>query len=344
MSWERERAGSTADTVVEEHHVLQSKSQLEYANSLSHSKAVIGKRESHGEKTLTVELKEEDSTSEGEGFTVVHRNATNDKDDSSDGDDGDDGNVSPVRDLAIAEAPQKQDSSVDSTMAYRTKKREPGTVTKIVKCGVVGDGAVGKTTLLLSYVTQAFIAEYTPTVFDNFSAIEEVNGEVINVILWDTAGQDDYDQIRTTCYRSCKYDVVLLCFSVVHRDSFANIKNKWLLEIKQNCPGTPFILVGTKVDLREDSNINHITQKEGAKRGKEIKAHTYVECTSREPVSVGKVVMEAVGIVLDTDKTRKIKTEKQYKSELKENAKEAKKEAKRAHKQEHSKKKKKAPL
>lgn len=208
----------------------------------------------------------------------------------------------------------------------RTKKREPGHITKIVKCGVVGDGTVGKTTLLLSYITQAFITEYTPTVFDNFSAIEEVNGEVINVILWDTAGQDDYAQIRTTCYSSCKYDVFLLCFSVIHKDSFDNIKYKWLPELKQNSPGTPFILVGTKADLRDDSaNPNHISQKEGAKRAKDIKATTYVECTSREPASVGKVVMEAVNIVLEADKALKAKNQKQFSKEKKEEEKIAKK-------------------
>jgi len=208
----------------------------------------------------------------------------------------------------------------------RTKKREPGHITKIVKCGVVGDGTVGKTTLLLSYITQAFITEYTPTVFDNFSAIEEVNGDVINVILWDTAGQDDYAQIRTTCYSSCKYDVFLLCFSVIHKDSFDNIKYKWLPELKQNSPGTPFILVGTKADLRDDSaNPNHISQKEGAKRAKDIKAHTYVECTSREPASVGKVVMEAVSIVLEADKALKAKNQKQFTKEKKEEDKIAKK-------------------
>jgi small GTP-binding protein len=212
--------------------------------------------------------------------------------------------------------------------ADRTKKRDPGKITKIVKCGVVGDGTVGKTTLLLSYITEAFITEYTPTVFDNFSAIEEINEEVINVILWDTAGQDDYAQIRTTCYNNCRYDVFLLCFSVIHRDSFDNIKYKWLPELKTNSNGTPFILVGTKVDLRDDNNPNHIPQKEGAKRAKEIKAHTYVECTSREPQSVGKVVMEAVNIVLEADKLRKKSNEKQYKQELKKEEKDAKKLAK----------------
>jgi len=219
-------------------------------------------------------------------------------------------------------------------MADRTKKRDPGRVTKIVKCGVVGDGTVGKTTLLLSYITQAFITEYTPTVFDNFSAIEEVNGEVINVILWDTAGQDDYAQIRTTCYTSCKYDVFLLCFSVIHKDSFDNIKYKWLPELKQNSPGTPFILVGTKADLRDDANPNHISQKEGAKRAKDIKAHTYVECTSRESASVGKVVMEAVGIVLDADKAIKAKNQKQFTKEKKEEDKMAKKAEKKKTKDE----------
>jgi len=218
-------------------------------------------------------------------------------------------------------------------MADRTKKRDPGRVTKIVKCGVVGDGTVGKTTLLLSYITQAFITEYTPTVFDNFSAIEEVNGEVINVILWDTAGQDDYAQIRTTCYNNCKYDVFLLCFSVIHKDSFDNIKYKWLPELKQNSPGTPFILVGTKEDLRDESSANHIQFKEGEKRAREIKAHKYLECTSKQPPSVGKVVMEAVAIVLDADKVRKAKNEKQFKSEKKIEEKEAKKEAKKKQKE-----------
>jgi len=218
-------------------------------------------------------------------------------------------------------------------MADRTKKRDPGRITKIIKCGVVGDGTVGKTTLLLSYITQAFTTEYTPTVFDNFSAIEEVGDEVINVILWDTAGQDDYAQIRTTCYNNCRYDVFLLCFSVIHRDSFDNIKYKWLTELKQNSPGTPFILVGTKIDLRDDSSNTHISQKEGAKRGKDIKAHTYVECSSKNPVSVAKVVMEAVSMVLEQDNARKLRNEKQFKSEKEKEAKEARKEAKRKQKE-----------
>ncbi|KYQ94209.1 Rho GTPase [Tieghemostelium lacteum] len=218
----------------------------------------------------------------------------------------------------------------------RIKKRDPGHITKVIKIGVVGDGTVGKTTLLLSYITQAFITEYTPTVFDNFSAIEEVeDGKLVNVILWDTAGQDDYAQIRTTCYSNCRYDVFLLCFSCINRDSFDNVKHKWLPELKQNSPGTPFILCGTKTDLRdsgkESPNLtasNTISFKEGQKRAKEIKAHNYMECTSIEPASVAKVVMEAINIIIERERIKRVTKEKQWKKEAKKEEKEAKLEQK----------------
>jgi small GTP-binding protein len=201
----------------------------------------------------------------------------------------------------------------------KTVRRNPGSITRAIKCGIVGDGTVGKTTLLVSYTARAFMDDYVPTLFDNFSAIEEVDGQLINMILWDTAGQEDYTTLRTTMYRNT--DIFLLCFSTVHMDSFDNLKHKWITELKQNAGETPFILVGTKTDLREqyeknnDSGVEIISAKKGQKRAKELKAHTYVECTSKDPASVNNVFVEAIRVILERERKRKIKDKKNWKKE-----------------------------
>jgi len=201
----------------------------------------------------------------------------------------------------------------------KTKRRNPGTITRAIKCGIVGDGTVGKTTLLVSYTARAFMDDYVPTLFDNFSAIEEVDGQCINMILWDTAGQEDYQTLRTTMYRNT--DIFLLCFSTVHMDSFDNLKHKWIQELKANAPDTTFILVGTKTDLRDklekenDKSVEVISSKKGQKRSKELKAQSYVECTSKDPSSVNNVFVEAIRVVLEREKKAKLKDKKNWKKE-----------------------------
>jgi len=95
-----------------------------------------------------------------------------------------------------------------------------------LKCVVVGDGGVGKTSLLMSYTSKSFPKEYTPTIFDNYNTVITVEDKPYNLGLWDTAGQEEYDKMRTVSYPHT--DVFVLCFSLVQPNSFDNVKNRVL--------------------------------------------------------------------------------------------------------------------
>jgi small GTP-binding protein len=188
---------------------------------------------------------------------------------------------------------------------------------KQIKCVVVGDGAVGKTCLLLSYTTNAFPNEYIPTVFDNYSVNLMVEDQQINLQLWDTAGQEDYKKIRPLSY--LETDVFIICFSLVSPTSLENVKNMWISELKEHCPTTPYILVGMKSDLRDSFTqyanelkskmMEPISSSTGEEMKKIIKAQTYLECSARIQYNLNAVFEQAVKVVLHPPSATTVESE-----------------------------------
>ena len=126
-----------------------------------------------------------------------------------------------------------------------------------------------------------------PYRFDNYAETMVINGKYISLNLWDTAGQEDYDRLRPLSYPLT--DVFIICYSVISPSSYENVVAKWYPEISHHCPSAPVLLVGTKVDLRDDKE----TVQELYSRGKEplmvnqglalckkIGAKKYIECSS----------------------------------------------------------------
>jgi len=139
-----------------------------------------------------------------------------------------------------------------------------------------------------------------------------VDGKPVNLGLWDTAGQEDYDRLRPLSYPQT--DVFLICFSIISPASFDNIKSKWWPEIQHHAPGVPIILVGTKADLRHDQNTQNTLASKGLQmippesangRAKEIGAQKYLECSALTQEGLKAVFDEAIRAALNKPKPKK---------------------------------------
>lgn len=182
-----------------------------------------------------------------------------------------------------------------------------------VKCVVVGDGAVGKTAMMMAYAHNVFPSDYTPTVFDNYNAHLVLDGQPISLGLWDTAGQEDYDRLRPLAYPLT--DVFLLCYSVVSPASCENVRAKWAAELAHHAPGAPVILVGCKTDLRHDAEhvrqlrlqagAEPVSYEAGLKLSKEIGARKYLECSALAMRGVSTVFETAVRTALQPDDSKR---------------------------------------
>lgn len=143
--------------------------------------------------------------------------------------------------------------------------------------------------------------------FENYVTQVHFEGKDIELALWDTAGQEEYDRLRPLSYPES--DVILIVFSVDFPTSLANVQDKWFPEVAHFCEGTPIILVGTKTDLRTDEQTKRmlgaqgqapITPEQGGLVAKEIGAK-YIECSAK----TGRGVQEVFNLALKESLRRK---------------------------------------
>lgn len=172
------------------------------------------------------------------------------------------------------------------------------------KLVIVGDGACGKTCLLIVFSKDQFPDVYVPTVFETYISDIEVDGTEVELALWDTAGQEDYDRLRPLSYPDT--DVILLCFSVVNHDSLENVVEKWKPEVAHFCPKVPIVLVGLKKDLRHDESHKKLAVKgdEGHEAAARIQARVYMECSAKTKEGVRGVFEEATRAALQNNKSK----------------------------------------
>jgi len=173
------------------------------------------------------------------------------------------------------------------------------------KLVIVGDGACGKTCLLIVFSKGTFPEVYVPTVFENYVADVEVDNKRVELALWDTAGQEDYDRLRPLSYPDSH--VILICFAIDSPDSLDNVQEKWISEVLHFCSGLPIILVGCKMDLRNDPRTieelrraghKPVSFEEAASVAQKIGATRYLECSAKEGKGVKAVFEHATRAAL----------------------------------------------
>ncbi|XP_076454106.1 ras-related C3 botulinum toxin substrate 3-like isoform X2 [Babylonia areolata] len=168
---------------------------------------------------------------------------------------------------------------------------------KKVKCVVVGDGAVGKTCLLISYTTDTFPEDYVPTVFDNYTDDITVDGQNVVLQLWDTAGQEDFDRLRPLSYPHT--DVFMICFSLTSETSYKNVKSKWYPEIRHHDPHAPIVLEAVR-QLRA-SKQEPVSTSQGNDLARAIKARKYFECSAKTQENIKTAFQESVRVALNLE-------------------------------------------
>jgi small GTP-binding protein len=179
-----------------------------------------------------------------------------------------------------------------------------------IKILALGDINAGKTSSLISYSTNSYPEEYVPTVIDNNEVNVDYESKEIKLSLWDTSGGEEFDKLRRICYKET--NIFMIHFDVSNMNSLINIKKTWIPEINKYCPGVPFIIVGNKIDLRDDKELQKkgkkmVSYEEGINFSNKNGASEYCECSAKTSEGLKTVYESAIKIYFEKNIKKKEK-------------------------------------
>ena len=167
----------------------------------------------------------------------------------------------------------------------------------VFKIVILGDAAVGKTSLINQYIEQSFEEDYKPTLGANIIRkdvfIDEINASV-RLIMWDLAGQEKYNVIRSMYFQGCVG--ALLVYDVTRHNTFETINKKWLKDFKKYVKKEGiYILIGNKIDLKDQKVVS---TEDGESFSKEINASDFIETSAKYGENVEKAFTNLVYQIL----------------------------------------------
>lgn len=170
----------------------------------------------------------------------------------------------------------------------------------LVKVILLGDGGVGKSSLMNRYVANKFDSHLFHTIGVEFLNKElEVDGQQVTLQIWDTAGQERFRSLRTPFYRGS--DCCLLTFSLDDGQSFGNLAN-WKKEFTyyadiKDPDSFPFVVLGNKVDVSD----RQVSAEDAQRWCRDNGGCPYFETSAKDATNVVSAFEEAVRRILALD-------------------------------------------
>jgi len=124
------------------------------------------------------------------------------------------------------------------------------------KITVIGDGMVGKTSLIKKFTKGSFVQDYVKTIGAQFSVFDkQINDDKIRLLFWDIAGQVDFNFIRASFFRKSRAAIIVFSLedNELGEKSFKHVDD-WYNDITEHCGDIPVVIFANKADLVENDS------------------------------------------------------------------------------------------